>query len=562
MKYSHKIFALLSIMIVATFLRLYQLGTVPGSMNADEVAIGYNAYSILKTGKDEYGTKFPLLFRSFDDYKLPVYVYAAIPGIAAFGLNDFAVRLPSAIFGIATVLATYVLVELLFGSSAIALISAAILAISPWHLQFSRSAYEANIAVFFIVVGVAYLLAALKKKSYYVLGFLSLGLSTWSYHSPRIFVPLLIVGFFCIYFREIKKNISSFILGFFIFLVLFTPLVLLSISPEGLVRARGVSAFNDVTLITRNVAWRVTDINSHLLFSNIYHNLRLVNVSIFIKGYLDHYNPNYFFSEIVQAKYHAPGVGLMYIWELPFLLYGLHMVAGRKGKEKLLLFLWFLLAPVAAAPTHSIPHPVRTLIFLPTLQIFVAVGLWEAFGMIASLKKGSIVNSLLAAQGIVVVICFAYYMHQYYVHGPVDYAQDWQYGHEQVIRTVKIMQDKFDKIIISTSLDQPYIFFLYYLKYDPATYLAHGGTVSGKFDEERNAFDKYEFHSYMKYDAVIKSNVLYVGTPSESMPGTQLLVRIDDPSGQMVYGIYGAISKADWNNSGFMPYLKSYDEVH
>src|SRR4029079_12739030 len=137
--------------------------------------------SILKTGKDEYGRKFPLLFQSFDDYKLPLYIYITVPSVALLGLNDFSVRLPSSILGIATVLTTFFLVELLLSSTPIALITAFMLAISPWHLQFSRSAYEANIAVFFLVLGMTLLLKGIKQKIFYLPGFFSLALSVWSY---------------------------------------------------------------------------------------------------------------------------------------------------------------------------------------------------------------------------------------------------------------------------------------------------------------------------------------------------------------------------------------------
>ena len=52
--------------ILAIFLRFTQLGQIPLGLNKDETAIGYNAYSILKTGRDEYGNYMPLYFKSFN----------------------------------------------------------------------------------------------------------------------------------------------------------------------------------------------------------------------------------------------------------------------------------------------------------------------------------------------------------------------------------------------------------------------------------------------------------------------------------------------------------------
>ena len=137
----------------------------------------------------------------------------------------------------------------------------------------------------------------------------------------------------------------------------------------------------------------------------------------------------------------------------------------------------------------------------------------------------------------IIILNFGYYLHQYYIHGPIDYALEWQYGHELVVNTVKTIQPKYNKVIVSTSLDEPYMFFLYYLRYDPAKYLSFGGTKSGKFDEERNAFDKYEFHTYMNTPVEGKSNVLYVGTPEEVLTGAHHEADIKDPSGNIVYVI-------------------------
>ncbi len=553
MRLNKNIITLLIILLIATMLRFYKLGTVPTSLNADEAAIGYNAYSILKTGKDEYGKKLPLLFQSFDDYKLPVYVYLTVPSVAVFGLNDFSVRFPSALLGILTVGATYFFVAALFANINIALIASFLLAISPWHLQFSRSAYEANTSVFFLVLGMMVLLRSIQKHTLYIWGFISLAISIWTYHSSRIFIPLIVISFIVLYHQIILKNMRSFVLGLIVLCAISLPLYILSFSSTGLVRARGVSALDDVSLNRRNALWRVTDIQSGIPWSNIYHNQRLVSLFVIMKGYLDHYNPNFFFSEIVQGKYHAPGVGLLYLWELPFLLYGIHAVLNMKVKGKWILLLWFLFAPIAASPTQMLPHPVRTLVFLPSLQIFVAVGIWEMYTRFVRHKKA---EKLTIAFGLAVIIVnFWYYLHQYYTHMPIDNAKDWQYGHKEVVDTVKVMQDKFDTVVVSTTLDQPYIFFLYYLAFDPAKYLSFGGTKSGKFDEEKNAFDIYEFHTFMKSGMPLNSRTLYVGTPTEVLSGAERLVNISYPSGENAYVISAEVSKKDWNEAGNLPYL-------
>ena len=73
--------------ILALFLRLWRISDFPPALSWDEAAIGYNAYSILETGKDEYGESYPILFKSFNDYKLPGYIYLTTISEKLFGLN-------------------------------------------------------------------------------------------------------------------------------------------------------------------------------------------------------------------------------------------------------------------------------------------------------------------------------------------------------------------------------------------------------------------------------------------------------------------------------------------
>src|SRR5258708_5680314 len=140
---------LLGIIVIASVLRLWRLGSVPLSPDWDEAALGYNAYAILHTGRDEYGKFLPLVLQSFNDYKPALYTYIALPFIAIFDLSVFAVRLPSALFGIITVFATFFLVKELTKRNDVALLSSFFLAISPWHIQFSRVAFETNVGLAF-----------------------------------------------------------------------------------------------------------------------------------------------------------------------------------------------------------------------------------------------------------------------------------------------------------------------------------------------------------------------------------------------------------------------------
>ena len=109
------LFLLLIVVFIAIFLRVYKLGSVPPSLNWDEVSLGYNAYSILHTGKDEYGKFLPLILQSYDDYKPALYAYLAIPSVALLGLTEIAARIPSVTFGVTAIILVYFLVTELLG---------------------------------------------------------------------------------------------------------------------------------------------------------------------------------------------------------------------------------------------------------------------------------------------------------------------------------------------------------------------------------------------------------------------------------------------------------------
>ena len=127
---------LISIVIFGSILRLTFTTVNPPSLNWDEVSHGYNAYSILETGKDEWGVRLPLIFKAYGDFKLPVYIYITAISEFLLGLNVLAVRLPSILAGITSIIFTFKLVKLLFKNNFLALLSAFLVTIEPWSLFF------------------------------------------------------------------------------------------------------------------------------------------------------------------------------------------------------------------------------------------------------------------------------------------------------------------------------------------------------------------------------------------------------------------------------------------
>ena len=210
---------LILIIILAIFLRFWGLNILPPSLNWDEVSIGYNAYSVLKTGRDEWGELMPLSFRAFGDYKLPAYVYLDIPFVYIFGLNEWGVRLPSALLGVGLVILTYLILRSLTNVRT-AVWGALVVAILPWTIILSRIALEANLALFLTLWGFYLFILGLRKNKFLILSAIIFGLTVFTYNSSRIVTPMIILLLGIIYFQKLKNKKIT-LLSLVIFLAFF-----------------------------------------------------------------------------------------------------------------------------------------------------------------------------------------------------------------------------------------------------------------------------------------------------------------------------------------------------
>ncbi|MBI3485372.1 glycosyltransferase family 39 protein [Candidatus Daviesbacteria bacterium] len=191
-----KIFLLLFLLTcVGGFLRFYHLTSNPPSLNIDEVAYGYDAYSILKTGRDQYGNFLPLFFKSVGDYKNPILIYSMVPSIYLFGLNEFSVRFSSALAGTLSIPLLYFLISSVLKKKKIALLGSMLITISPWHIYYSRFASDHLMGLFFLIIGAWFFQKMLDQgKLWWILSAFFLSISVYTYHSQRVFIPLFVLA--------------------------------------------------------------------------------------------------------------------------------------------------------------------------------------------------------------------------------------------------------------------------------------------------------------------------------------------------------------------------------
>lgn len=462
---------LLLMIILAGLLRFPSLSRFPAGFSADEAVQGYTAWSILKTGRDEWGEFLPLNPRSFGDFKPLLYTYLSIPSIAIFDLNEFAVRLPSAFFGTLAIIAVFLLTQELFGITQISLLTSFFLAISPWHLVFSRVAIEANLTAFFFPMGFYFFLKGLKKAKYLPFAALFWGLNLYTYHSARLFTILFAIFIIGWFWKKIRWSDKRIWLAGFLALIFILP-ILLSFSQGG-----AGKRFSDVSLFNPTDKWQeVTQRQSESLLKNplsIFLNNKATWVADkFVKNYFSYFSLNFLFTEGSPDNSYAnlPGRGLLHLWELPLLLATIWFFYKRQAKRRWLLLIWLLLAGLPAALSKEPAHANRAATFLPLWPILSAYGayfLWEFLSRRLSVRAKKMALSLSL---ILIFISLVFFLEEYFSHAPVKLAKGLSYGYKETINYLSQIESGYDKIVMTKRFSEPQVFVAFYKKYDPREY--------------------------------------------------------------------------------------------
>lgn len=485
--------AVLIVLLIAAILRFYQLSYIPPALDWDEVSNAYNGYSILKTGRDEFLQKFPVLFRAYDGYVPPVLIYLNSISVFFFGLNEFAARFPNAFLGTLTVFGVYLVVTRLAGNDRLAKICALFLAISPWHIFYSRINVFPTTPIFFIVFGIYFFLVGLERKSFLILATISFILATFSYFSAYVFVPLFVLVLSALYRK--KLNINN------LLLLVFPPIIcsfsLLFLVSGGQNRLRGVWAFADRDIFKQSSEEAIAE----GLLGKIAHNRRFVYGQKFLEGYFVNWRFDFLFGKgdaVERMRVPGVGFGLLYLVDLPLFVAGIYYMISKKSQRYWIFVAWLLLAPVAAAVSLPQPTSTRASLMIPIVQIVCAFGFWN----ITRRKSRFVVGIVILA----LAFNFLLFAHQYFVHFPKEKSKDWFYGYKQLFNLLNMAEYSGNKVHFifegGDSLDQIHMFTLFWNKLDPSEYQKNGGTrlscVATTADFSFNRYDFVPYHCLSK----------------------------------------------------------------
>lgn len=505
---------LILIFLLAVALRFFQLGQVPSGFVNDEAAFGYNAYSLIKTGKDEFGKAWPIVFRSFGEGKMPVYFYLTIPSILLFGLNEFAVRLPSALFGSLTVLLAYFLVKEISQSKSRLwpLLSALILAAMPWHIHFSRAAFETNVSVFWVALGSLFFLRFVKSSKSWqlIISLTSFTLAVFTYNASKIFIPLWLV--YLVW--QFRKKIKLSKILFFSAVIVAIPWLLLITSSQSLNRFAGISIFNpqSAVMLTLEEKFRETR-NQPLIIVRLLHNKPTAYLLDAYRRYASHFDPNYLFfnGDPLRPRYRVPGTGQALWFTFPLFFIGLYFLVKNRHWP---ILVWLLLAPLASSITFETPSALRSFLMVFPLAIAISLGLSFTIKILPKIFQLLLL--------LIFLFNFSQYLDAYFIHAPVHEPYEWQGGYRELVKRVNELMPKFDKALITDSRGTAYIYFLFYNQYDPAKWQAQAlqaVTAPDKFGfSSINHIDNLYFIGEPCPAKIPEDKVLYVCTQEKNPP--------------------------------------------
>ncbi len=517
-------------MLLGGFLRGYKLGTVPHGFFIDEASEGYSAYSILKTGKDEHGKPFPIVFKSLGDFKTPTYIYLIVPFIPILGLTPFTVRFPSFLFSLLTIPIVYLLIMEIDDKKKperLALISAFLLAISPWSIVFARSATESTVALFLLLSGVLTFFKSLKRPVFLIASMVLFALALPAYHAERILSPLifliLVYKYKNIIFAKTYKKYLY--VGIFLSALISIPTVSIATTPGFLVRAMEINIFSGTHIDPGTTS----------------------ATRMFISNYLSYWSPKSMFAAGDPDPGNSlPNQSTFFFWQAPFYLIGIFVLIKKGVREKLkfIVFVTLFISPIPAALVVDYYSTIRSLPILIPQIILMAIGVDVIYIYLKNGKLRIIYILVLIALSVYSV---AKLYTSIFTLNEMDRAKYWDYGWQELAQELPRLKPTLPTIVESNR-QVDYYELLFFWKFDPDRFQRenHEIPINQYYTNLGPTADKHLNNVYMRqidWEKDTKIDQYLVGNPQTITPekiGTYKLIVISEiyyPNGEVAFRI-------------------------
>ena len=537
-------FILVLVIFIAIFLRFYQLGSIPAGFLNDEANAGYDAYSLLLTGKDQWNSFFPLNnFVGFGDFQPPLNRYSLLIPIFLFGLNEFAVRFISALAGVLSVVAAYFLVKKLVSQKA-AYFSALLLAVMPWAIGLNRIGHESNLAILFLITALFFgILQKSKSSLYYSVIFLSL--SMYTYSAYILYAPLVLAVI--LYSNYTKGGYKFFLKPLILFLIIISPIFFqknsasVRFSQVGL--TTNINSIGLINVLNDERGQCLTTFNP--VICKITNNKGTLFTSQFIKNYLSHFSPNFLYISGTSTQFSIlPKRGLDYVFNfLPLILGIAFLLKNTKQKKfSMLLLILFLLSPLPDSLTSD-GNYTRSSMMIPFIAIITGLGYYYLFNFLRNnynnLKYPSIALFIL----LIFLSTISFYV-GYSTYFKNNYSIYSQYGYKDLISNIKANETNFNRIYLTTHLNdaKQYIFYLFYSRYDPFLYQQKKDVVYRTVTDGWISVDRIEKIYFVQNPPTLKdlkslpsSSTLIVSNPVDFPQDIKSEFNIKDKLGNIIF---------------------------
>jgi len=454
---------LLLLIVFSFVVRIYKINSL--SLFGDEIDVGYQAYSLLNTGKDYKGNLLPTYIQSLSESRAPLLIYLSIPGIKLFGLTQLGVRITPIIFGLLSIYLTYKLILLISKSPKLAVISATILSLTPWHFHYSRTSFEVTLLISLILSGTYFIFKYLdnNKNKFFYLSILFFCLSFYTYNTANIFVPLLVIFIFITNFSKFKSNLKpkSIIISSLLFLIITTPLLIQIFIGSAANRFGLINIFNDQKTITNIIEKRTSFSATAPNIEKIFHNKPIAWTHEFFKNYLNAFSLPFLFNngDTNNLRHSVPNFGLIFVSFLPFLFIGLFSLDLKSKLNKLMLF-WLFASPLATSlTTNGGNHATRLFLMVLPLSYFIGLGVLKIIESKNIFKKIILIVLITTS---FFEICL--YSHEYFIHYPKDSFEVWNYGYQEIFQNIP---QNSSRVFVSNAKYNSLLPFVFYQKYKP-----------------------------------------------------------------------------------------------
>lgn len=464
-----KVLLIIIVVAIGGLLRFYKLSEFPVQLNHDEISQLFDTISIVQTLKDVYGNFLPLAFPSTGDFKVGHYIYISTIPLLIFGDSEVIIRIAAAFFGTLTILSVLLFIYGLSKNFAISLFSGGMVAITPSEIFYSRKSFEGEIGVFFIFLGLAFIL---KGGKWIYPGLFSLATAMYMYTSYTMVVPLIIILFVSVFRKKIMINPRKFLYPLLFFIILLTPLIYISFTNEALrFRAESVLISQDVNLTRR------LEISQQSTFAFLDY--------VFNK-YLTQFNPSYIFGNGLDfTNQGLIGMGPLLFSQMPLFALGIIFLIKKFDFRNQAILLGLIAIPmIPAGLTFESFSPHRVMPSFIALSIISGLGLYSL--------RTKIFPFLLFL--IFLFTNFVYFIHMYTVNYPYEKSQHMHYPFKQIAQFAWQKYDDFDQIIIDPTFGQSapvvgvatHYYLAYYGKYLPSKF-----QQDLKMREDGLSFDKF-----------------------------------------------------------------------